>query len=608
MKKNKLLVLSLLACSLLTGCDSNTFVQNGSNPVGVVSGSGDIKLDTTLTLQKFYENLRTSNGGSMAVDKLLDKIAEIEYSDAVLANALSREFDVKSYHTTASLQKDIAKVFEDVIESDSYKDDDGNFDPEAYKEYVEETLDYEVNEGTTSANYINDEELRKTLKYNYDNYISKSVKPDILGQYIYLDYVTGSSKYKGQFSNQYAVQLEVLKVPHDETKINGTWSESLVKDIKAVTSSKENVTFNTNYSFVTFNANNDMILFETTADTLKYTTYTLTDDQVKTNVPSYIAVNGKEPIRQLDYYNAANKATIDAIVSGATKNDEKSWSIKASEARPNQTYYEHIDEILVARDLWKIDREVILAKNYDNRTTYYEAMTETEKTEAQNFANTYSNSNAKPIKEVAKEKKVSAQKTKYYTAPDYYTRSSYTNVLPTTLSSLRGTSARDLMSHLRTFDNEEISVAENKFLLPTSDSIVDPVYLDTSSNTYYVCEVISWYGYYASVDMLDSSKPSRQVSNYQIEAYQKGVITPWKLNDSKTRFEEDTAAAVEYKTNPEAFKDVIELVQISANNILTESMRKEAVVALFEKYGLEINDQDIYDYISNQYPDYFKED
>ena len=37
-------------------------------------------------------------------------------------------------------------------------------------------------------------------------------------------------------------------------------------------------------------------------------------------------------------------------------------------------------------------------------------------------------------------------------------------------------------------------------------------------------------------------------------------------------------------------------------------MKKEAVVALFEKYELEINDQDIYDYISSQYPDYFAEE
>ena len=48
-----------------------------------------------------------------------------------------------------------------------------------------------------------------------------------------IDYITGISKYKGQFSNQYAVKLEVLKIEHDTTKLNGAWNESLVKDVKA---------------------------------------------------------------------------------------------------------------------------------------------------------------------------------------------------------------------------------------------------------------------------------------------------------------------------------------------------------------------------------------
>ena len=62
MKKNRLLALSLLACTLLAGCDENTMVQNGSDYVGTVTvtdkDGNQIKLDTTtLTLQKFYEDL-----------------------------------------------------------------------------------------------------------------------------------------------------------------------------------------------------------------------------------------------------------------------------------------------------------------------------------------------------------------------------------------------------------------------------------------------------------------------------------------------------------------------------------------------------------------------
>lgn len=608
MKKNKLLALSaLLACTLLAGCEENTKVQDGDKPIGGVT-TGDQTLDTNLTLQKFYEDLKDSNGGSKAIEKLIDKIAGIEYSDENLARDLtaasSDGFDVRYYHTTASLQKEIAEVFENVVDGTSYLDDNGNFDPEEFKEYVEETLDYDVKDGLTSDKYLTDSDLRNVLKYNYDEYIEKSVKPDILENYIYLDYITSSSKYKGQFSNQYAVKLEVLKIEHDTTKLNNAWNEALIKDVKAITSAKSNIEFGTTYSFVTFNSNNDLVVFNSTKDALSYDVYNLSEENVNTYVPSYVVVNGTNPIRQLDFNKSEDKAKVDTLIADSTtkKVEEKSWVI-TPDTKPNQEYYEHIEDLLIARKLWQIDYEVILAKNYDNKTTYYDAMTETEKSEAQTFTSTYSNSNTKPIKEVAKEKKISAQQEKYYSEPDYYTKNTYTNVLPSALSSLRGTSAKDLISHLTQFGNEN-----DKFLLPTNDSLTDPVYLDTSSNNYYICEVSEWYGYYETVDILNSSKPSKQISNYQIEAYQTGVLTPWKLNDEGTRYVEDTATSIVYSQHPEGFESVINLIQISAENILTDAMKKEAIVSLFEKYSLEINDQDIYDYIKTQYPDYFEND
>ena len=50
--------------------------------------------------------------------------------------------------------------------------------------------------------------------------------------------------------------------------------------------------------------------------------------------------------------------------------------------------------------------------------------------------------------EVAKEKKLSTQQVKYYTEPDFYTKGTYTNVLPSALSSLRGTSAKMILRGL----------------------------------------------------------------------------------------------------------------------------------------------------------------
>ena len=609
MKKNRLLALSLLACTLLAGCEEGTKVQNGDKPIGNVQVGSDVTLDTNLTLQNFYESLKESNGGAKAVEVLLDKLASAEYSDDVLADT-SREFSVKSYHTTSSLQDEISEKFEDFTENKTYFDDDGVFDAESFKEYVEETLDYEVKDGLTSDKYIPDEALRNLLKYNYDEYIEESVKPSILINYIYLDYVTSSSKYKGQFSNQYGVKLEVLKIAQDTTKLNGAWNESLVRDVRAVTGAYLTA-FSTDYSFVTFNSDNQLVVFKSEANQLSYSVYNLSDADVEKYVPSYQKANGSAAIEQLTLETTEKGNNVVAtLAKEANKVADKSWTI-GLDAKANGEFYEKVEEILIARQLWKIDREVVLAKNYDYKTVKYDAMTESEKSEAKGFASTYTSSNAKPLHEVAKANKITAQQAEYYSEPDYYTKSTYTNVLPSTLTSLRGTSAKNIISNLVRFGEENSKVEsgqDNNFLLPVKDGLTDPVYLDVASSTYYICEVSEWYGKFYYESLLDTSKPTKSIPNYQIEAYQSGQIKPWKLNDAGTRYVEDTSAVLSYQTNASAFESVIELVQLSANNILTDAMKKEAIVDLFEKYNLEINDQDIYDYVSSQYPDFFEEE
>ena len=608
MKNNKLLALSLLACTLLAGCDEATKVQNGEKPVGNVVIDSTNTLDTNLTLQSFYESLKTSNGGAKAVEVLLDKLANAEYSD--LDNT-SNAFSVKSYHTTASLQKEISEKFEDLTENKSYFDEDGVFDADELKEYVEDSLDYEVKtDSQTSDKYIPDAELRNLLKYNYDEYIEESIKPAILMNYIYLDYVTASSKYKGQFSNQYAVKLEVLKVPQDTTKLNGAWNESLIRDVRAVTGAYLTA-FSTDYSFVTFNSDNQLVVFKSEANQLSYSVYNLSDADVEKYVPSYQKANGTASIEQLTLETTEKGNNVVAtLAKEANKDTEKSWVI-GLDAKANGEFYEKVEEILIARQLWKIDREVVLAKNYDYKTVKYDAMTESEKSEAKGFASTYTSSNAKPLHEVAKANKITAQQAEYYSEPDYYTKSTYTNVLPSTLTSLRGTSAKNIISNLVRFGETNAKVdasQDNNFLLPVKDGLTDPVYLDVASSTYYICEVSEWYGKFYYESLLDTSKPTKSLPNFQIESYQSGQIKPWKLNEAGTRYVEDSASVLSYQSNPEAFETIIELVQLSANNILTDAMKKEAIVALFEKYNLEINDQDIYDYVSSQYPDFFEEE
>lgn len=605
MKRNKLLVLSLLACTLLASCDDENLLINGSDPVGNVDAvnkdNGSVQLDTTLNLQKLYDSLKEGEGGSKAVEVLLDKIAELEYVETTktdkvtLKTFASDKFDVKSYHTQAAFTKEISEKFEDIVDGTSYLDDNGNFDPEEYKDYIEETFDYELVEASTTASKYLDAALSAKLVYNYDEYIEEEIIPGLLQNYIYTDYVTASSKYKGQFSNQYAMRLEVLKVSRDTSKENGNWNTSLIRDLRAVTarSLKANaantITFSNDYDFVTFNSDNDMIVFDSEANKLTFNVYDNTSD-ITALVNSMLKLqNGEQNINQVTVEEAKALVAAKSLVA----NTEKSWTIDQN-TFAGQTYYEHIEELLIARDLWKIDREVVLARNYDYKTPKYDAMTETEKNEAKAFASTYSSSNSKPLSEVAKEKKITAQQVSYYEEPEYYNKSTYTSVLPSALSSLRGTSAKDLRSNL----------IDDRFLYPKKTTVNDPVYLDTDSNNYYVVEVSQWYGLYLNTNLLDSTNSYKSVSNYHIEAYQSGEL---KVYGDSADYSKATET-YKYAANPEKFEATIELVQVSASNILTDAMRKEAVVALLEKYGLEINEQIVHDYIKSQYPDYFDEE
>ena len=605
MKKNKLLVLSLLACTLLASCDEEDLLINGSNPVGNVDAvdknNSDVSLDTVLTLQDLYDSLKTSQGGTKAIEVLLEKIAELEYVDTTktekvtLKTFASEKFDVKSYRTQEALIKEISEKFEDVVEGTSYLDDNGEFDAEEYKDYIEETFDYELEEVSATPSKYLDAKLSKQLVYNYDEYIEEEIIPGLLQEYIYADYVTASSKYKGQFSNQYAMKLEVLKVARDTTKENGNWSTSLVKDLRAVTArslkanAAKEISFSNDYSFVTFNSDNDMIIFTSTANQLMYNVYDNNADITALVESMFTLQSGEKNIYQVTLEEANQLVKTKALDA----NSSKSWTI-GQNTFAGQEYYENIEELLVARDLWKIDREVVLARNYDYKTPKYDAMTETEKSEAKSFASTYSSSNSKPLREVAKEKKIAAQQVSYYEEPEYYNKNTYTSVLPSALSSLRGTSAKDLRSNL----------IDDRFLYPKKTTVNDPVYLDTDSNYYYVCEVSEWYGLYLNENLLDSSSSYKSVSNYHIEAYQAGEL---KIYGDSADYSKATET-YNFASNPEKFESVIELVQVSAANIITDAMRKEAIVALFEKYGLEINEQIVHDYVKGQYPDYFEDE
>ena len=142
MKRNKLLVLSLLACTLLASCDDENLLINGSNPVGNVDAvnkdNGSVQLDTTLNLQKLYDSLKEGEGGSKAVEVLLDKIAELEnvttYTPENVSHIL-REIEGENSILTAKQQyKKSLKHQLDNIERKEEDKTGSRFNPEPVKE------------------------------------------------------------------------------------------------------------------------------------------------------------------------------------------------------------------------------------------------------------------------------------------------------------------------------------------------------------------------------------------------------------------------------------------------------------------------------------------
>lgn len=610
MNKKPLLLSSLLTLGLLTGCNKTATVENGDDPVG----NAGVDYQTKLNIQKFYESLKTSTGGEKAMEKLLDRLFELEYATGVATTDGFKNadgtFNVREYRTTEAFKKDINDQFQDIVDGTSYVDENGKFDVKKYVKSLTDN-DYEVEEAESgfTSKYLTIEEL---AGYNFDKYIEEVTIPDLYEKYFYEDYLLGSNKYKGQFANQYGITFEVLKIDNYTTAENSSWTESFIKDIKAITVSTKDYQFSSDYSFVTSNSDGQLIVFDTKSTGLTYSVYT--DKEGQNAIETLLT---KVFDREAGYEKLTNslKDVIDIIDEGKKENgtvEMTSWTID-QDTVCDQDFFEKVEEILVARKLYNIDQEVIKASNANQKNQEYQNYTETDKTAADGYLSTYTNSNAYSILEGAKNSKISAQQTEYYTESTAYTKGTYGDVLPSAISGLRGTTARDLQSHLLTVGENgymerydattslgySVADGQDVYLLPYKENLTSPVYLD--SDYYYIVKVSNWYGYYIG-NPQQTKLPYKSLSNYQIEAYQNGFYKNWTLDSNSSKYVEDST---ENKTIDN--QAMVDLIQTSAESILTSAMRKEAVVELFEKYGLEINDQEVYDYIKSNYPDYFED-
>ena len=613
MKKNKILLLSLLALALVvTGCKKEkTQVNRGSDAIADIGGS-----NTNKTLQNLYEELKATSGGSMALDILTKKIASIEYASILNVEDSAKKFEdlgIKAYRTKAAFIEDIEDNLEKQIENSNYQDKKGKFDEDKFAEFVEDE-GYTVVKDTPSK-YIDMEELT----YNYDEYIEETIIENLYVDYLYEDYVLGVSKYWTTIRNQYGIQLQVLKFENYTTAQNSHFSESLRADINTVLSNAENKVFNkannSLYSFMTFDSDNNLIVFDApvSGKAIKYTVYENNDE---IDVVLDALYNRKlSKLSDFKQGKAVEGITYSSLISKAKVLE--TYEINGQTTAQDEEFYEAIEKISIARKLYVVDTEVAMARNFDLKNDEYEAYRPSQKENAESFASTYSNSNARTIKEGARVSKMSSEDLKYYEENKTYTRETYGSVIPSAISALRGTNARELEANLKTIDGVN-------YLLPDKAGLDTPIYADT--DYYYVVKVNGYYGFYDSRTYTEEQKGSddkvetiqktvsHNVNNYQIEAFQAGAYATYSYNEETHKFAEDTTK-VAYDTakqNVESaefkkWESIIDMCHEIATQILSNTHKEEALVKMFKDYKLVINDQEVHDYIKDAYPDYFED-
>lgn len=168
--------LSLCAMLLLAGCgknddvDTKANINNGTNEI--LSGLKDgVK---SITLQSIYDDLKASQGNATAANKLLEIVSQKVLSDATW----QARYDAKVEERLAKLK-----------DSADYKVD-GVFS----EELLVKTLNSQLYNVTCENNvygptYTADDEIDKYMVCNYDNYVEKALKLDVLTELLKEKYV-----------------------------------------------------------------------------------------------------------------------------------------------------------------------------------------------------------------------------------------------------------------------------------------------------------------------------------------------------------------------------------------------------------------------------------
>lgn len=169
--------LSLCAMLLLAGCSCNKEKKdtkaNISNPTETIVSGLKEGVDS-ITLQKLYDDLKSSKGNELAANKLLEIVADLVLTDAKWQD----RYDAK-----------VEKKLLELVNTDSYKVN-GTFS----EELLVKTLKSQLYNVTCENNiygptYTNDNKVDKYMVCNYTDYVNKALKINVLTELLNEKYV-----------------------------------------------------------------------------------------------------------------------------------------------------------------------------------------------------------------------------------------------------------------------------------------------------------------------------------------------------------------------------------------------------------------------------------
>lgn len=286
--------LSLCAMLLMAGCsckkdekpDTKANIKNGEDKI--LSGlKEDVK---SITLQEIYDDLKASNGNTVAADKLLEMVSNLVLSDATWQARYNAKVNEKMM---------------DLVEDSAYQVD-GTFDEELLVKTLKSKLYNITCEGGNYGPTYSNGEIDKYMVCDYSDYKEKALKISALTELLNEKYVYDKvmADKANILTTKKARQVEFVSIGYSGDSKEDEVIEYITKSITDLAAENSDVT-------------------------LEKIASLWTDKQIDSLEKEYKKINTSED---------ANGSILSDYTNGYTQSAEKGLALKKQEVYKNSNY------------------------------------------------------------------------------------------------------------------------------------------------------------------------------------------------------------------------------------------------------------------------------